>query len=550
MVLVPAGARDIVIQEVEEAANFLAVRAADSDKYYLNGNYIIQWNGEYQVGGVKFYYERSGNLENLTSPGPTTEPIIVQLLFQETNPGVRYEFIVQKNSSADNDLVEPQYRWKYGAWTDCSATCGQGEQQQPVRCFRAGVGVVDEELCDQNTRPEDRHRHCKNMDCPARTVAGEERVLHPGDCRKLPKPKAALTCNRNVTCGTAWAVGNWSECSLTCGGGVKSRSVKCVIEPQIRCDPVTRPRSTTFCNLQSCSRTRPQPPTLTPSHDPNDLTSNPTPTPYTPTTSASHTPTPSVLHKDDQEFILVTNSSVVDDTHTGQNQDQDQEEEGSTDLQQPPDGSPYTPGYDYIMEDGREDVFTLHTPFSTCSTSCGLGAVWRSVVCSSGQDSDCSSTAKPEPAHHCNLQPCAVWRKCSQSCGGGLMERSVFCPEPERCDASLRPESSAPCNLQPCVWWVTEPWQQCSKSCGGGVQKRVIRCVSGGSAEEVKSSLCPRNDEPESLRACAEEQCRPERGVPVCKRDSVSTRFCSTLKLLGRCVLDSVRKQCCLTCAM
>ncbi|XP_053530456.1 A disintegrin and metalloproteinase with thrombospondin motifs 12 isoform X2 [Ictalurus punctatus] len=739
MVLVPAGARDIVIQEVEEAANFLAVRAADSDKYYLNGNYIIQWNGEYQVGGVKFYYERSGNLENLTSPGPTTEPIIVQLLFQETNPGVRYEFSVKKNSSVDNDLLDPQYCWKYGAWTDCSATCGQGEQQQPVRCFRAGVGVVDEELCDQNTRPEDRHRHCKNMDCPARwwvggwqscsascgsdgirkrtvlcvrTVAGEERVLHPGDCRKLPKPKAALTCNRNVTCGSAWAVGNWSECSLTCGGGVKSRSVKCVIEPQIRCDPVTRPRSTTFCNLQSCSRTRPQPPTLTPGHDPDDLTSNPTPTPYTPTMITSHTPTASVLHEDDQEFILVTNSSVVDDTHTGPNQDQEEEEEeGSTDLQQPPDGSPYTPGYDYIMEDETEDVFTLHTPVSTvhtprtttqpahittthtfitttqparttithtfmtttnplttklsthtnthrrtsstpqnlkvqarshsptrthplmtknkhtprnpsrsklmktgsgentvafwvvgnwseCSTSCGLGAVWRSVVCSSGQDSDCSSTAKPEPAHHCNLQPCAVWRKCaegcvsgmkyrdvqcvdsqsgrvlrpfhcsdqpppptlqwkhtrwgpcSQSCGGGLMERSVFCPEPEHCDASLRPESSAPCNLQPCVWWVTEPWQQCSKSCGGGVQKRVIRCVSGGSAEEVKRSLCLRNDEPESLRVCAEEECRPERGVPVCKRDSVSTRFCSTLKLLGRCVLDSVRKQCCLTCAM
>lgn len=46
-----------------------------------------------------------------------------------------------------------------------------GEQQQPVRCFRAGVGVVDEELCDLNTRPDDRHRHCKNMDCPARSVS-------------------------------------------------------------------------------------------------------------------------------------------------------------------------------------------------------------------------------------------------------------------------------------------------------------------------------------------------------------------------------------------
>lgn len=46
-----------------------------------------------------------------------------------------------------------------------------GEQQQPVRCFRAGVGVVDEELCDLNSRPDDRHRRCKNMECPARSVS-------------------------------------------------------------------------------------------------------------------------------------------------------------------------------------------------------------------------------------------------------------------------------------------------------------------------------------------------------------------------------------------
>ncbi|XP_027023678.2 A disintegrin and metalloproteinase with thrombospondin motifs 7 isoform X2 [Tachysurus fulvidraco] len=725
MVLIPEGARDIVIQEVEEAANFLAVRAANSDKYYLNGNYIIQWNGEYQVGGVKFYYERSGNLENLTSPGPTKEPIIVQLLFQETNPGVRYGFIVKKNSSAENDLLEPQYIWKYGAWTDCSVSCGQGEQQQPVRCFRAGVGVVDEELCDLNSRPDDRHRHCKNMECPARwwvggwqscsascgsdgirkrtvlcvrTVAGEERVLHPGDCKKLPKPKAALACNRNVTCGSAWAVGNWSQCSLTCGGGVKSRRVKCVMEPQSHCDPITRPRSTTFCNLQSCIRTRPQPLTPTPAHDPDDLTSAPTPSPYTPTVSTSHTP--SVLHEDDQDFILVNNSSVEAETHKVEDEHVDEDEEGSSDLQQPTERSLYTPGYDYIMEDEREDMFNVHTPVSTihtlqtttqpndatathilitttkpaktrtithtllttttllttkasskkithrtskaqvrphspphthtvrkknghtarnpsrttetpgskntgvfwvvgnwseCSTSCGLGAVWRSVVCSSGQDSDCSSTARPEPAQHCNLQPCAVWKKCvdgcvsglkyrdvqcvdsqsgrvlrpfhcseqpspptvqwkhtrwgqcSQSCGSGVMERSVFCPEPGRCDASLRPESSAPCNLQPCVSWATEPWQQCSKSCGGGVQKRLIRCVSEASGEEVKSSLCLKNDKPESFRTCGDEECRAER---VCKRNSMSTGFCSTLKLLGRCVLNSVRKQCCLTCAM
>lgn len=79
MVLIPEGARDIFIHEREDIANYLAIRRHDSDDYYLNGNFVIQWNGEYTAGGAKFFYERQGNLENLTSPGPTTEPIMIQV---------------------------------------------------------------------------------------------------------------------------------------------------------------------------------------------------------------------------------------------------------------------------------------------------------------------------------------------------------------------------------------------------------------------------------------------------------------------------------------
>lgn len=45
-----------------------------------------------------------------------------------------------------------------------------GEQYQPVRCFEMDVGVVDESLCDPDSRPEGRYRKCKNMDCPARSL--------------------------------------------------------------------------------------------------------------------------------------------------------------------------------------------------------------------------------------------------------------------------------------------------------------------------------------------------------------------------------------------
>lgn len=77
--LIPAGAREILIKEVAEAANFLALRSEDPDKYFLNGGWTIQWNGDYQVAGTTFTYARTGNWENLTSPGPTKEPVWIQV---------------------------------------------------------------------------------------------------------------------------------------------------------------------------------------------------------------------------------------------------------------------------------------------------------------------------------------------------------------------------------------------------------------------------------------------------------------------------------------
>lgn len=77
--LIPAGAREIRIEEVAEAANFLALRSEDPEKYFLNGGWTIQWNGEYEVAGTTFTYARTGNWENLTSPGPTNEPVWIQV---------------------------------------------------------------------------------------------------------------------------------------------------------------------------------------------------------------------------------------------------------------------------------------------------------------------------------------------------------------------------------------------------------------------------------------------------------------------------------------
>ncbi|AWP07440.1 hypothetical protein SMAX5B_010491 [Scophthalmus maximus] len=856
--VIPEGARDILVKEVEEAGNFLALRSEASEEYFLNGNFIIQWNGEYEAGGTTFYYERSGNMENLTAPGPTKQPVVLQLLFQEKNLGLKYEYSMKKTKEAGNEILEPMYSWRHGAWTDCSTTCGLGEQLQPVRCFEMDVGVVDESLCDPDSRPEDRHRKCKTMDCPARwwvggwqqctatcgsdgvrkrtvlcvrTVSAEERVLHPLECKHLLKPKPVVPCNRDVPCGQDWAVGNWEECPVTCGGGVRSRKVTCSIAPKKTCDLSTKPRSRSLCALQSCPnsslRRRPGPapkyrhifppksrPTNPPGSPPMSTTSTAAATPVkkkttqgtttalVPTTTSSTTPettVPEIIDTDDYEFNVVVRengskrdtvfpsepTSVEKDMKATNLEKENMEgEEGST-----PNVVMYTPGYDYAVEDMtteeegiidldvsttatslrnpiksttsqtspptmhttstpttpttttystpntstlrwvktphhtsphsrrthrvplttpmhknhsvqsetvfrttqapsttarnlfttaaspqptvkiikvkkpavtpkknnspprvkkppsrskgshpkspnhqpespmssstgdqsnlmarepvRRDIFWVVGNWSECSTTCGIGAIWRTVMCSSQSDEDCASVKRPEPARTCQLQPCATWQSgswskcpdscavvgrryrdvqcvdsqsnrplrpfhcqaasskpistltcphkpcmtwsispwgpCSGSCGEGARERLVYCPEPHRCGTTLRPNSTEPCSLKPCAHWKTEDWEECSVSCGGGQQLRQVNCVSDQDSAVMPNNLCEKISKPETLRKCNVQECKSNTG-PVCRKNTISSRFCDKLKLLGRCSLRSVQRQCCVTC--
>ncbi|KAM7391303.1 hypothetical protein PAMP_022003 [Pampus punctatissimus] len=878
--VIPEGARDILVQEVEEAGNFLALRGDGLEEYFLNGNFIIQWNGEYEAGGTTFFYERSGNMENLTAPGPTKHPVMLQLLFQEKNPGIKYEYTIKKTRETGNEVIEPIYRWRHGAWTDCSTTCGLGEQHQPALCFEMDVGVVDESLCDPESHPEDRHRKCKNMDCPARwwvggwqqcsancgsdgvrkrtvlcvrTVSGEERVLHPMECKHLLKPKPIVPCNRDVPCGADWAVGLWEECPVTCGGGVRSRTVTCVVAPKKTCDPTTKPRSRSLCALQSCPnpslRRQPgpppkyrriPPPRSHPTKHPVSSTWAPTSTTATaaptsaitvrkettikdsataliPTTASHLTPkisVPEIIDTDNYDFEVVSKNEdgvhkgrkvfPTKSTYTGKEKEKvegkDDGEEGST-----PNVVTYTPRYDYVIEDRTTEdkgiidldvvttatslknplksttqiprtliTSTLHTSPSTtrttkaptrtsystphtstetwaktthhysffdphttprinpyshwthrvplttpmskghsvtrktvfhttqapsttarkplttsalpqptvkiiklkkpavtpkksspgprakkpssrpkggrsknqnqraenhmsssisdqsnlmarepvsmdmfwvvgnwseCSTTCGIGAMWRPVVCSSQNDEDCANMKRPEPARTCHLQPCATWQSgswskcpdkcavvgrryrdvqcidsqnkrplrpfhcqamfirpistltcphkpcmtwsvspwgpCSGSCGEGIRERLVYCPAPHRCSAPLRPNSTEPCGLKPCSHWKTEEWEECSVSCGGGQQQRDVSCVSEEDLAVMPNSLCEKISKPETLRKCNMQECKTN---TVCRKNTMSSRFCDKLKLLGRCSLRSVQRQCCVTC--
>ncbi|NXG87762.1 ATS7 metalloproteinase, partial [Stercorarius parasiticus] len=280
--IIPVGAREIRIEEVAEAGNFLALRSEDPEKYFLNGGWTIQWNGDYRVAGTTFTYKRTGNWENLTSPGPTVEPVWIQLLFQETNPGVRYQYTIQRPADSENEIEQAEFLWRFGSWTTCTATCGTGVQRQIVHCVEKLAGIVEERYCDALTRPDDQQRTCSEEPCPARWWVGEwqkcsatcgpsglmkrtvlciqsvgldeQRALQHADCQHLSKPDATAPCHREVPCPSPWAVGNWSECSTTCGNGTQRRPVYCSNSTGAACDPAERPSSETICSLPQCQK--------------------------------------------------------------------------------------------------------------------------------------------------------------------------------------------------------------------------------------------------------------------------------------------------------
>ncbi|XP_009668707.2 papilin isoform X2 [Struthio camelus] len=245
--IIPMGATSIHIKEVMPSRNFLAVKNVRGE-YYLNGHWTIDFSRALHVASTVMHYDRGseGDLapEVLHARGPTTEPLVIELISQEPNPGVQYEYYlpVQGQSSG--------YSWSYSSWSECSSECGGGFQSRLVFCTIDNE-IYPDYMCRNKPQP-DNNRTCGRQACPQ-----TKRTSY------VYLPQAWNHSGTRTSQMKRWKTGEWGSCSATCGGGTQTRSVYCAaydgqsaqgVVDNAECMAFAQqPRSSQPCNMRQCA---------------------------------------------------------------------------------------------------------------------------------------------------------------------------------------------------------------------------------------------------------------------------------------------------------
>ncbi|NXO81113.1 PPN protein, partial [Sitta europaea] len=278
--IIPVGATSIQIKEVKPSRNFLAVKNVRGE-YYLNGHWTIDFSRALQVASTVLHYDRGseGDVapELLHARGPTTEPLIIELISQEPNTGVQYEYYLPLQRQASG------YSWSYSSWSECSSECGGGFQSRLVFCTIDNE-IYPDYMCRNKPQP-DNNRTCGHQPCPQtkRWKTGEwgscsatcgggrqtrsvyceafdgqssQGVVEDAECMAFAQqPRRSQPCN--VRQCASWSTGPWSQCSASCGEGVQTRTVTCRTKQgsqahDFSCLMEPKPSATQPCLKENC----------------------------------------------------------------------------------------------------------------------------------------------------------------------------------------------------------------------------------------------------------------------------------------------------------
>ncbi|KAM7063005.1 A disintegrin and metalloproteinase with thrombospondin motifs 9 isoform 2-T2 [Molossus nigricans] len=169
--------------------------------------------------------------------------------------------------------------WSTGPWSPCSVSCGRGHKQRNVYCMAKDGIHLESDYCKHLAKPSG-HRECRGGRCPKwkagawsqcsvscgqgvqrRNVGcqmGTRRDARETECSPYTRPESERACRAPLCPLYAWRAEDWQECSKTCGEGSRYRRVVCVGEDTggevhgAHCDRSQRPADRESCTLQPC----------------------------------------------------------------------------------------------------------------------------------------------------------------------------------------------------------------------------------------------------------------------------------------------------------
>uniref|UniRef100_A0A3P8U637 PLAC domain-containing protein n=1 Tax=Amphiprion percula TaxID=161767 RepID=A0A3P8U637_AMPPE len=202
--------------------------------------------------------------------------------------------------------------------------------------------------------------------------------------------------------------------------------------------------------------------------------------------------------------------------------------------------------------------------WSSCSATCGVGLMTRTVACAHQPSRNSNHTAvlkdedcpKPKPSPPCGKQDCLPqwvttdWSQCSVTCGNGIQSLQAICRkqgengrywtvDPKNCSLISKPDRVRPCSLK----WRVDAWSPCSATCGGGTQTRSVRCMKGphGRSRQAENRQClGTGRRPSNTRMC--------NLLPCTRWCRDSTRYCEKVRQLELCPLPQFKSRCCYSC--
>lgn len=147
------------------------------------------------------------------------------------------------------------YEYRSFGMTECSRSCLGGVQENIIKCVDKTTNkpVSNKNCVEAQTIPSER-KVCNDVNCPQRWTVGDFGecsvscgggvMNRPVECiqefadgheniLRLPdfmcsgeKPQTERRCNI-IECPAGWGTGNWSKCSVSCGIGYRTRDVMC-----------------------------------------------------------------------------------------------------------------------------------------------------------------------------------------------------------------------------------------------------------------------------------------------------------------------------------